>query len=163
MAETSLWGKPIVKGIRYASLTLFFSYLPTLVVCIVYWAKNHHWPDFAFLFNSGGMISIWIPILAMLIISLYEIREHKMRPFWEEIVLIVAFVMVLVLTTFFTLFFFNVIQYDRWVKLVSYVVIVFLLCSLCFSRYLECRAPEDLQTTRTKDQDMLKDKLSKIK
>lgn len=161
-SSITFWQKPLVKGIRYGFLTLFLSYLPTLLVCIVHWGQNHLWPGFEFVFDSGGMLSIWIPIFVMLLFSLYGIREHRICPVGEDMSFFLVVIISVILMVLYPFFFFGLIEYGAWVKWMSWIVVFILFCILCFSRYLEYSAPHDLQSTRAKEQDTLEEKVINI-
>lgn len=155
--------KLIIRSVRYGGLTILFSYLPSILVFFINWAKDHSRPLFESVFDSGGMISIWIPILVMLILSLYEVKgKHRVNPNWEYIIYISVIISAIVSIAFYPVFYFGVVKYGIWVKWMVFVVVCLLFCALCFYRYLEYAVVDDLPSSRTREQDYLNNKLNNI-
>lgn len=162
MNNSSNKSKPFVIGLRYGFMTLLFSHLPILLICCIQWAKDNAFPSFDFIFDSGGIISIWIPIMAMLLFSFYEVRESHIYPGWERLAFFILVLLLIASTALYMCFFFNWLQYAKWVRWVSLIIVLLLSVLLVFSRYLESSAPDSLPESRLKDQNLLNDKLSKM-
>lgn len=162
MPTDSLWKRPIIKGIKFGVLTLFISYLPTFLVCLVESVLAYQWPSFEYAFNSGGMISIWIPIMVMLVVSFHEMHGLNAYPGLEGIAFFVVLILLIAWTALYPFFFFSYIPYAAWVKWASYAIIIILFLSLCLSKYLESTMPLDLQSSRAKDQENLENKAKQL-
>jgi magnesium-transporting ATPase (P-type) len=162
MKEKGISKKPFIKGITYGFLTLLFSHIPILLVFCFEWAKENQIPEFSFAFDSGGLIAIWIPILAMLLFSFYSVRDYNEFPFWGNLSFIMNLLLLIVTIAMYTCFFQNYLPYGNWVKWVSICIVVILFLLLSFSRFLELKAPKDFTESRANDQDQLNDKLTKL-
>lgn len=149
-------------SLKYGFLSLLFSHLPIIIVFIIQWVQIKNCPSFEFVFDSGRLISIWIPILGMLLISFYEVREYKNLPFFEELSFVLVLLLFIILTVLFTYFFNSQFEYADWMKWMTVSVVVLLEAFLVFSKYLEYSASGDLQRARAKDQEALDQKLSNL-
>lgn len=163
MIKESFWKSPAVKGVKHGLVAMLFSYLPTLISFLIQWASTNVMPGFYFVFDHGNMISIWIPILAMLLIALYEISENRNRYLGEEVSFVIAIIILVLSVVFYLCFHYGFIQYARWVKVVSLIIVFLLFLLLSYSKYLEYSEHDDLQRTRAKEQDILDEKVSKMK
>lgn len=161
MKERGVSKKPFIKGVAYGLLTLLFSHIPILLVYFIEWAKDNKIPEFSFAFDSGGLIAIWIPILAMLLLSFYSVRDYNEYPFWGNLSFIMNLLLLIVTIALYTCFFHKVLPYGNWVKWASIFIVIILFLLLSFSRFLEMKAPKDLTASRADDQDQLNDKISK--
>ena len=155
MPEKMSWLKTAGKGIVLGFLTILFSYLPTIIVGVVKTAQTTKLPSFCFFFNNGGMISIWIPILVMLMFSYYEIKANSYYPGWEQVVFVSVLLMAILLTALYVCFFYELVKYGQWAIWMSSAVVLVLFASLSFYKYLDLKDPKDLPTTRKEDQDDL--------
>ncbi len=162
MKNNSNKSKPLAVGLRYGFMTLLFSHLPILLICLIQWAKESVFPSFDIIFNSGGIISIWIPVMAMLLFSFYEVREYRILPGWERLAFLLLVLLLITSTAWYMCFFFNWLSYANWVRWVSLFIIIFLFILLVFSKFLEGSAPVNLPESRLNDQNLLNDKLSKM-
>lgn len=162
MAKIPLSQRPLPHSMKFGFFSLLFSHLPIIIVFVIQWLRDKILPSFDFVFDSGRLISIWIPILGMLIISLYEVREFKNHPCFEEFSFVLILLLFIILTVLYTYFFNSQFEYASWMKWMTIGVVVLLYVFLVFSKYLEYSASGDLQGARAKDQDALDKKLSNL-
>lgn len=163
MEKESFWKKPLVRGITYAIGAIFVSYLPSLVQLILRWAESNEWPGFCFFFDSGNMISVWIPIFTMMVLSLFEIAENRVRSVWEKISFWFSIIIVAVSIPMFLSFRAGRISYAGWVRLSAIVVLCLLFVFLLITKYYEHVVHGDLTHFRKKDEGVLDEKFSKLK
>ena len=163
MVSSHFSHNPLFQSLKYGFLSLIFSHLPILFIYIVQWVLDKSLPSFSFVFDSGRLMAIWIPILGMLLISFYEVREFKIHPFVEELSFVLVLLLFIFLTILYTCFFYLKYEYANWMRLMSIIVVVLLFVFLVYSKYLECSASGDLQRARAKDQNTLDQKLSNLK
>lgn len=163
MTQPSYSQSPFLHSMTFGFISLLFSHLPIIIVFIIQWMQDRICPSFDLIFDSGRVVSIWIPILGMLIISLYEVSDYKKHSGLE--VLLFAFIVILffLLTALYTFFFYSQLEYANWMKWMAIAILIVLYLFLVFSKYLEYSAYGDLQEARAKDQDALDQKLSNLK
>ena len=163
MGKGDFWKRPIVRGIEYGLKAMCFSYIPTIIMFLFQWGQTGKRPSFEYVFDEGNMISIWIPILSMALITLFEIGENRCRT-QSEIFSFFSVIVLLVLSTAFYVFFrVGLISYAAWVKWVAIIMMGFLCALLCFMKCLESQVKGDVPSSRQRDLDMLDDRMEKIK
>lgn len=134
-----------------------------IIVFGVQWGVEKHNPGFVFLFDSGGIIAVWIPLLVMLLFSLYDVRGvHKSSPAWGDVAFRSVVIATVLSLPMYIVFHYEILKYDNWVKWVSIVVIIYLFIVLSISRYLEDVSGGDLQSERAEEQSIINKKLDQL-
>lgn len=149
--------------VKKSFLTMLFSFLPMIIIYGLEWGKLQIPPGFSFLFDSGKLISIWIPLLVMLIFSFYDVRgKHKYNPNWEDIAFFSVVIVFIVSFCLFLVFYYELLPYSDWVKWLSIGIIFYLFVVIAYANFLENASRGDLQSERAKEQELINNKVNEL-